>query len=516
MAWLGSLSTEPVVGENENENPTWGDYGRTGLAGAKELGSSIGAGTRYLGEGGEQGQAIAEFGKYLQSYFSDSAEETISELTPAARKRLEAAVTSEDFWAHPASAVALKSTRMAPSVVAAVIPAALTSGAFTAGAVAAGASGALSAAQTIDDIYKITDDLPDDQLQRESTYYAGLRSAGIEEAEARRDYNQKLMGVKPALIMALGAATGAFGPAASIARGLKGGSGALTGAAGSGLAGRVGRGAGEGAASEFIEEGAQEGAEQHAAVSGGHAAGYDAQKFIDASLEGALLGGVMGGAAAAPSGGRGVSARPAPRASERVEVVEPIAPSAEQQAGLAASAAPTPAPEPVVPAAPVSTPADIPPVSTPADMGVNPQAAAAPPNVNPEVAPSTVPAADVTAPVVEAPPAPVTPKVTPSAGPAVWANKDYDIPVNVLPDPPQAGEDGRQYQRVERDGVESFVPVDELRPAKKAAARPKAAPEVAPGPPPRRSPRHPPNAEEPARPAGPHPGPCAGTGCREG
>jgi hypothetical protein len=50
-------------------------------------------------------------------------------------------------------------------------------------------------------------------------------------------------------------------------------------------------------------------------------------------------------------------------------------------------------------------------------------------------------------------------------GPALWASKDFDLPVEVLNQPPQAAPDGRLYQAI-RDpatGVNSFVPLDELR-----------------------------------------------------
>jgi hypothetical protein len=50
-------------------------------------------------------------------------------------------------------------------------------------------------------------------------------------------------------------------------------------------------------------------------------------------------------------------------------------------------------------------------------------------------------------------------------GPALWASKDFDLPVEVLNQPPQAAPDGRRYQAI-RDpatGVNSFVPLDELR-----------------------------------------------------
>jgi len=71
--------------------------------------------------------------------------------------------------------------------------------------------------------------------------------------------------------------------------------------------------------------------------------------------------------------------------------------------------------------------------------------------------------------------------VEPSLKPdAVWANKDFDQPVKVMPVEPQAGPDGRMYQSVIVDGTPSYVPADELRPIQ-AAPTVEAAP-VAPPP----------------------------------
>lgn len=47
-------------------------------------------------------------------------------------------------------------------------------------------------------------------------------------------------------------------------------------------------------------------------------------------------------------------------------------------------------------------------------------------------------------------------------GPAIWSNADHDLPVEVVGIEQQPGADGRTYARVRREGVESFVPADEL------------------------------------------------------
>ncbi|WP_110647617.1 LPD38 domain-containing protein [Salinicola peritrichatus] len=62
-------------------------------------------------------------------------------------------------------------------------------------------------------------------------------------------------------------------------------------------------------------------------------------------------------------------------------------------------------------------------------------------------------------------------------GAAVWQNADNDLPVRVRGIEPEPDEEGRQYARVEVDGQEGFVPLDELRatesdPVEESAAEP--------------------------------------------
>lgn len=48
-------------------------------------------------------------------------------------------------------------------------------------------------------------------------------------------------------------------------------------------------------------------------------------------------------------------------------------------------------------------------------------------------------------------------------GTAKWANKDLDLPIEVLDEAPNKGPDGRLYQKVKYDGKESYVPLDEIK-----------------------------------------------------
>lgn len=46
---------------------------------------------------------------------------------------------------------------------------------------------------------------------------------------------------------------------------------------------------------------------------------------------------------------------------------------------------------------------------------------------------------------------------------ATWANKDVDLPVDILEEAPHKSPDGRMYQKVRFEGKDSYVPLDELK-----------------------------------------------------
>lgn len=128
--------------------------------------------------------------------------------------------------------------------------------------------------------------------------------------------------------------------------------------------------------------------------------------------------------------------------------IETITPEAQIREQLAAVA---PAPAPITTVPPAAPVAEAPPV-TPAPT-VTPVAEAAPVAPAPEAAP-----------VAEAAPVEAAPTVEAAEPNAIWANQDFDLPVTVLPEEPQVGEDGRAYQAVMYNGQQGFLPVDQLRP----------------------------------------------------
>ena len=296
----------PTTQEEQQSSPSWSDYGKTFVHGSEKLGSSLEAASRYLGD--LQGdEDVSAFWGAGQRRTNRAADETFESMSDVAKKRMSAAVTSSEFWEHPFSASALKLTDMSPMVVAAALP----GGAF--GSVVGGATavagtigGVLGTGQLLDDFYAEVDKYDDKKLQEESELYRGLRSM-YDEKDARRQYHQTLLGMKPAVQFALSAAMNAIGPSGMASRALAGKAGAL-GAAGQGLGRRVATGVLEGAATEGVENAGQDVLGQQAKIEGGLQKDYDIGETVAAGLEGAWLGGLAGAAGGVPKGHEGAAA----------------------------------------------------------------------------------------------------------------------------------------------------------------------------------------------------------------
>jgi hypothetical protein len=439
VSW-DAWATQPKP--EEESSVTWGDYGKALGQGAAGVGENLASLSRYYFEAGKSENA-ADLSHAIQGIFGKAGRDIVGSMTPEGRDRLSATITSDKFWEHPISSSALKITGMTPMVAASVIPGALVADVSMAAMAAAATGGALSAGDVVNEIYKKTDETSDEDLKKASDYYAGLRST-FGEKEARRQYNETLMGMKPALNFVLGTAVGAVSPAANIVRGLKGGA-----------AHGVARSAAEGAAGEVVQEGFGNYSVQQAEIEGGLKKDFNAQALVDAALEGGVLGGLMGGAAGtvghrkgkakvnevAKEQGRGaedasveaapvvknqvpevtgttVSAPAKPAKKGKVgkveaEVVQPGAPTAAETIAIAQQQQPNApsAPEVLVPE-PAPTPVqEVAPQPTPEASPVE-----APTPVTPEVtAPEAAPQSSV--PVPEAAPE-VAPVVQPKATPA--------------------------------------------------------------------------------------------------
>ena len=309
-AW-DAWGTQP----QDDSSPTWGDYAKAIGAGAANIGEGAAAASRYFFNLG-QSQDGADLSKGFQDLFGTVGGDLTSSMTPEARDRLASTFTSDTFWQHPVSASALKLANMSPMVAAAVVPGGVMADATMGTIATAAAGGALNADGVINEIYKKTDGMSDKDLQSASDYYAGLRSSGNSEKEARRQYNLSLMGMKPALNFVLGAAVGAAGPAGEAVRGLQGAGEAVAGS----LARRVAGGAARGAAEMGAQSGVANYTTQLAAQQGGLQKDIDTDALAQSVLEGGVTGALMGGAGSAIArGGKAGKAAKGAKASTPIE-----------------------------------------------------------------------------------------------------------------------------------------------------------------------------------------------------
>ena len=337
------LAFDPSTPAPSDEGVSWGDYLKTLGAGTAAVGGGLAAATRQFYEAGRSENG-AKLSKAIQDAFGGVEEGIRDTMGDEAKKRLSASITSEDFWNHPGSAAALKLTNMAPMVAATLIPGGIMSEAIGATLATAAAGGAINAGLVEKEIYEKTDKLSDEELQEQVPFYAGLRSV-YDETEARRQFNAKRMGMAPAINFVLGAAAGAVGPAASIARGLKGGPAVL----GAGEAGAVGRGtlgAVEGGVTNAVQAVGGDVTAQAADMGeDSFNQPFDARRTIDAALEGTAAGALLGGIAGAASGGKAVPAK----AGERVDSPAAVADFTNKGMKITDPAAPDANPSPVKP-----------------------------------------------------------------------------------------------------------------------------------------------------------------------
>src|SRR5579872_2084941 len=273
-------------GVSDTDSPTWGDYGRAVKSGAEDLGAGAGAVARMGGESFDN-PVLKAAGRYVQKYLNDASEDDIKNMTPSARERISAAVSDQAFWSHPLSAAMLKGAQMTPMIAASLPP-----GGLIGEAGAAVAFGGMNMADSVNNLYGITDKLSDEDLRKQFPYYEQLRSTGMSEDDAREQANSSLRGWTPAINFAVGAVAGALGPIAGAARAVTGRAGAL---GGEGIIGRAASGAGEGALAMGAQSGVENITQQQAQIQAGSQKEFDKDALASAVLEGAVMGGVPGG-----------------------------------------------------------------------------------------------------------------------------------------------------------------------------------------------------------------------------
>ena len=296
MSWDALKNLDP----GPEQEVTWGDYGRAAGSTVAGIGAGSAGLMRQMFEAGNQPE-VARIFQGFQLGARNVGEDIESGMTEEGRARNAAGVTSDKFWEHPVSSIALKAVGMSPYLVAAAVPGALVGEGLAAMAATGGAAGWLAAGDVVDEITRKPDKMSDADLRATSPLYAGFRDGGTEEREARAQLNQIMVGAKPALAFLLGAGTGVFGGAGNVVRRLGteeaaqtiGKVGAAKGANFLGQRG-IGAAAAEGAATEFAEEGYGGYAAQQADIQAGLRKDYDASEIFDRALTGAVLGGGFG------------------------------------------------------------------------------------------------------------------------------------------------------------------------------------------------------------------------------
>ena len=292
---FGADVAAPSNGAQQQQNqgdPSLMDYPKAlGGAGAKLVGT-LEAGARAGSEATDSPNAAAIW-HYLQASANQVSDDAYKSMTPAAQASIHAAVTDPAFWHHPLSASALQAIDMTPSLAATIAPAVLVSpldiptGGVASGAAVAASGAVLGASQAASDIYDKTDQMSDDEFQKQYPYYAKLRASGMDEDTARAKANQQLMGFKPVAEAVANAGAMLLGPAGRVA-------GLVPEAAGAGLLKRAAVGAGEAGLGMAGMTGVSEAANQQTDIELDKRTQFDPSQIAAAMLNSGIVGGAMG------------------------------------------------------------------------------------------------------------------------------------------------------------------------------------------------------------------------------
>lgn len=308
--------------------PTWGDYGKAVQSGAYDLAGYVNAGVRLAAD--EFGNKdVSANAKAAQEEWRQASEDTRASMTDNARRRMEAALDDPDFYNHMMSSMGLKGAQMAPSIVASVVPATIMSGAIAGTAAAAGTGAAINTGAFVDQVQTALDQTPTDELAKQSPVFAKLlEKNGGDEAAARAEFNNTVLGLMPVYVFGASFLAEAAGPAAQITRGLKGGVVDIAGH--TGWRGILAS-AGEAGAAGAVEQGAVAAGTQEAAVASGAQTEVDVGEIHRQALQGGMLGTALGGAIGTVGAVAGRRARPG--VSDAEAGYTPGMPAATTEAG---------------------------------------------------------------------------------------------------------------------------------------------------------------------------------------
>lgn len=398
--WLSGST--PVA----NQGANWSDYPLTIGHGISALLSDQGAGLRALGEEADQtnkmNKAAGYLGEAIQGTFGDIEDWSLNSMSDEGKRRIEATMTDPEFWSL--GGMTMKALDMSPSIAAVAVPSYLLSGLGLGAATTAAIGGELSATAMIDEMYARTDAMSDAELQNEVPIYKDMRVNGSDEAEARREYNKVLRGMRPLYAAAVGAIANTMGAGGQVARGLSGKAASVLAEEGEGLVKRTAKGVAEGAISEAADEGTQDYLTQEGAVEGDLQDEIDLGQTIISAGTGAVLGGVFGGAAGAAFSGRPSQGRPS---GEGIPTAEPSSAAEPSSSGNTAI--------PGVPDAALGTEPTVDQTTPPTTATAEASPTAVPEPVTTSVVPATGPDAAQTLAIAGEEPAPVAPKAAEAA-----------------------------------------------------------------------------------------------------
>lgn len=332
---------DPFGGEGNLPNPvdssgetTFEDYGRAALATTGDIVSSLAAGARAINEY-RGDDLLARSNKLMQEDATAFAEEQRKAMSPAAQ--------NVKFTETPFRYIALKGAEMSPYVVAAALPGGIVGnvlgvGAGTAATFATGA--ALNAGAFINEVDKGIDAAGDEDLQKQSDYYAGLRSR-MDEKEARLEFKDYLLNGDGRLALEgiVGGLTNIVGPGGMTSRIISGAKPGIV-AAERGILGRTIEGGAIGGGATGIQAGVQNYDVQSAQIAGGFQKEFNSDEWTAQTLEAMGLGAAFGGGAHALFG-KGPKSETKPTKTNTdarsVETVDVKGPDQAQAAALKAN-----------------------------------------------------------------------------------------------------------------------------------------------------------------------------------
>ena len=329
------LETIPDAPQTDGET-NFGDYWRPAVGAVGDLGAQGRAISRYFNESiGDTTQAGIDAIKQQQN--QEWADSVRGNMSDAGRAGLESSVLSPEFWQHPIRNSLMKTSAMAPAMVVGMLPGGIIADATAATVAAAGANAALNVGAFLNDIDKRIDGASDEDLAKQSDYYAGLRGR-LDEKEARTKFKEYMASDKARLAMLaiVSGAAGVFTPGGVVAR--AGGKDLINEAERSALGHFAVHGA-EGASAMAVQSGFASAIGQKAAIAGGFQKDFDMHDWWSQVAEGVGLGGALSGTTGALTGKRPAASDKKPtlegKPGTTVQVAPEVGPDATQQAATA-------------------------------------------------------------------------------------------------------------------------------------------------------------------------------------